>query len=352
MTDSGTKNQGESYGAYVRRQFRKHSMGVISVYIVIVIAFVAIFADFIANEKPLIASYHGRIIFPVIKSYGVGLGWARWAEDESQADWQHLAADWKIQAPVPYSITNTAMKASKKAIRDADAQISSQHWLGTDDLGRDVLAGIIHGSRYALSIGFIAMGIALIIGIALGAVAGYFGGWIDIIISRLIEIFISLPTFFLVITIVALTQDSVVEGRLLLIMGVIGLTSWTSIARLIRAEVLRVRNLEFISAAEALGFSRSRIIIQHVLPNSIGPVLVSAAFGIASAILVESTLSFLGFGVPPTVVTWGSLLARSHGHLNMWWLATFPGLMMFITVSAYNLIGDALRDATDPRLRS
>jgi peptide/nickel transport system permease protein len=203
-----------------------------------------------------------------------------------------------------------------------------------------------------LSIGFIAMGIALLIGITLGSVAGYFGGWIDLVISRLIEIFISLPTFFLVITIVAMTQDTVTEGRLLLIMAVIGLTSWTGIARLIRAEVLRVRNLEFVTAAQALGYGRARIILVHVLPNSLGPVLVSAAFGIASAILIESTLSFLGFGVPPTVITWGSLLARSRGFINMWWLATFPGILIFITVSAYNLIGDALRDATDPRLRT
>ncbi|MFM8569917.1 MAG: ABC transporter permease, partial [Candidatus Kapaibacterium sp.] len=151
---------------------------------------------------------------------------------------------------------------------------------------------------------------------------------------------------------VAMTQDTVTEGRLLLIMAVIGLTSWTGIARLVRAEVLRVRNLEFVSAAQALGYGRARIILVHVLPNSLGPVLVSAAFGIASAILIESTLSFLGFGVPPTVITWGSLLARSRGFINMWWLATFPGILIFITVSAYNLIGDALRDATDPRLRS
>ncbi len=338
----------ESYGAYVRRQFSKHRLGVWSVYTVAFLAVIAILADFLANDKPIAASYNGRVIFPVVKSYSVALGIQRWDPDEQEIDWQSASYSWVLRTPVPYSMTSV----DKSAIRGKDQEISSKHWLGTDDIGRDVLAGIIHGSRYALSIGFIAMGIALLIGISLGAIAGYFGGWPDLLISRLIEIFISLPTFFLVITIVAMTQDTVREGRLILIMAVIGITSWTSIARLIRAEVLRVRSQEFIQAAEALGFSRSRIIIQHVLPNSIGPVLVSAAFGIASAILIESTLSFLGFGVPPTVITWGSLLARSRGFVNMWWLATFPGVMIFITVSAYNLIGDALRDATDPRLRS
>ncbi|MFM7773775.1 MAG: ABC transporter permease [Candidatus Kapaibacterium sp.] len=338
----------ESYGAYVRRQFRKHTLGVISLYTVLTLGVVAILADVLANEKPLAASVSGSVTFPVFKAYGVSLGVTTWTTDEGQRDWQQTTYDWVLFPPVPYAMTTV----DKTAIKEKDRRPSSRHWLGTDDIGRDVLAGLIHGSRYALSIGFIAMGIALLIGISLGSVAGYFGGWIDLVISRLIEIFISLPTFFLVITIVAMTQDTVTEGRLLLIMAVIGLTSWTGIARLVRAEVLRVRNLEFVSAAQALGYGRARIILVHVLPNSLGPVLVSAAFGIASAILIESTLSFLGFGVPPTVITWGSLLARSRGFINMWWLATFPGILIFITVSAYNLIGDALRDATDPRLRS
>ena len=347
MSTTEKTAEAESYGAYVRRQFRKHKLGVISFYTVLALGLVALFADFLANEKPLLASVHGSLSVPIVKSYGVSLGVTQWTPEESKRDWQRDRYDFVVFPPVPYSMTTV----DKSAIKEKDRRLSGRHLLGTDDIGRDVLAGIIHGSRYALSIGFIAMGIALLIGITLGSVAGYFGGWIDIIISRLIEIFISLPTFFLVITIVAMTQDTVREGRLVLIMAVIGLTSWTGIARLIRAEVLRVRNLEFVTSAQALGYSTSRIILVHVLPNSVGPVLVSAAFGIAGAILIESTLSFLGFGVPPTVITWGSLLARSRGFINMWWLATFPGIMIFITVSAYNLIGDALRDATDPRLR-
>jgi peptide/nickel transport system permease protein len=348
MSSNPSSTPHESYGAYVRRQFRKHTLGVVSLYAVLTLGVVAVLADFLANDKPLVASINSEIHFPVLKSYGVSLGVAGWSNEESQRDWQQISYDWVVFPPVPYAMTTV----DKSAVKEKDRRPSSKHYLGTDDIGRDVLAGLIHGSRYALSIGFIAMGIALLIGITLGSVAGYFGGWIDLVISRLIEIFISLPTFFLVITIVAMTQDTVTEGRLLLIMAVIGLTSWTGIARLIRAEVLRVRNLEFVTAAQALGYGRARIILVHVLPNSLGPVLVSAAFGIASAILIESTLSFLGFGVPPTVITWGSLLARSRGFINMWWLATFPGILIFITVSAYNLIGDALRDATDPRLRT
>lgn len=348
MSSAESTARHESYGAYVRRQFRKHTLGVISLYTVLTLGVVAILADVLANDKPLAASVNGSVTFPVFKSYGVSFGITKWTTEEGQRDWQQTTYDWVVFPPVPYAMTTV----DKSAIKEKDRRPSSKHRLGTDDIGRDVLAGLIHGSRYALSIGFIAMGIALIIGISLGSIAGYFGGWIDLVISRLIEIFISLPTFFLVITIVAMTQDTITEGRLLLIMAVIGLTSWTGIARLVRAEVLRVRNLEFVSAAQALGYGRTRIILVHVLPNSLGPVLVSAAFGIASAILIESTLSFLGFGVPPTVITWGSLLARSRGFINMWWLATFPGILIFVTVSAYNLIGDALRDATDPRLRS
>jgi peptide/nickel transport system permease protein len=182
----------------------------------------------------------------------------------------------------------------------------------------------------------------------LGALAGYFGGGIDMLISRLIEIVITFPRFFLIITIVALVES----GTLWLIMALIGLTGWTSIARFMRGEVLRVRNLDYVSAATALGYSTPRIIFRHVMPNAIAPVLIYAAFGIVSAILFESALSFLGFGVPPTVVTWGSVLHHARSSTYSWWLAIFPGAMIFITVSAFNLIGDALRDATDPRLRS
>lgn len=348
---SSTANQtvqSETYSEFVRRQFKKNRLAVWSVYVIGFFAFLAVFADFLANEKPIVASVNGSLYFPIIKDYGVSLGISQMSVEEIQKDWSTAECDWKISSPIPYSMDYV----DKSAIKIADRAPSSKHIMGTDDIGRDIAAGLIHGSRYALSIGFIAMGIALTIGILLGALAGYFGGWIDILISRLIEIFISLPTFFLIITIVAMLQDTIRDGRLFLIMAVIGFTNWTNIARLVRGEVLKVRSMEYTTSAQALGYSTSRIIFVHVLPNSLGPVLVSAAFGIAGAILIESSLSFLGFGVPPTVVTWGSTLFRAKASVNAWWVGVFPGIMIFLTVSAYNLIGDALRDATDPRLRS
>ncbi|MCX7929764.1 MAG: ABC transporter permease [Chlorobi bacterium] len=343
----GSERRSQSYIAYVRRQFARNRYGLVALWFVVALGVIALCADFLANDKPIIASYRGRVVVPIFKSYAVGFGLAQWDEPERRAEWKALRYDWAIFPPVPY----TAETIDQTIIRSRDRVPSAKHLLGTDDIGRDILAGIIHGTRTALSIGFIAMGIALAIGITLGALAGYFGGWVDLFISRIIEIVISLPTFFLIITIVALVQDVVYAGRLLLIMAVIGLTNWTTVARLIRGEVLRIRSLDYISAVEALGFSTTRIILVHVLPNAIAPVLVAAAFGIASAVLVESALSFLGFGVPPTVVTWGSMLFRARSDVSAWWMGVFPGMMIFLTVSAYNLIGDALRDATDPRLR-
>ncbi len=334
----------ESYGAFVKRQFRKKKLGVLSVYFIGFLVFIAVFSDFLANEKPIIASRNGTVIFPVMKQYAVSLGWASWDKETAMADWKTLQYDWAIFPPVAYSPETT----DKNIFMLQDRKPSGHHFFGTDDIGRDVMAGIIHGSRYALAIGLVAMSIALTIGIILGLLAGFYGGKIDIAISRLIEIVITFPTFFLIITIVAMVQ----QGSIWLIMGLIGFTNWTSIARFVRGEVLRVRGLDFITAATALGYSQPRVIFRHVLPNAIAPVLVSAAFGIAGAILTESALSFLGFGVPPTVVTWGSVLFRARSSTASWWLAVYPGMMIFLTVSAYNLIGDALRDATDPRLRN
>jgi len=334
----------ESYSAFVKKQFRKSTFGMISLYTVACITVVAIFADILANDKPIIAQNKGELIFPVFKEMGVTFGVASWPKEYATIDWKELQYDWAVFPPVPYSPGGT----DKKLVSLKDRAPSGAHWLGTDDIGRDVMSGLIHGSRYALSIGIVAMSIALAIGIVLGSLAGFFGGKFDILISRLIEIVITFPRFFLIITIVALVE----QGSLWLIMMLIGLTGWTSIARFMRGEVLRVRNLDYISSATALGYSTRRIIFRHVLPNAIAPVMIYAAFGIVSAILFESALSFLGFGVPPTVVTWGSVLFKARSSTYSWWLAVFPGMMIFITVSAFNLIGDALRDATDPRLRS
>ena len=227
-----------------------------------------------------------------------------------------------------------------------DANDGFPHLLGTDDSGGDVLVRMIYGSRISLTVGFVAVGIYMVIGVIVGAVAGYFGGIVDIIISRIIEIVMLFPSFFLILTLVALIGPSIY-----IIMVVIGITGWPSIARLIRGEVLRQRAIDYVAAARALGSSHTRIIFRHILPNAISPALVAAPFGIAGAIITEAGLSLLGFGVRPPAPSWGSLLQLGGGNYSYWWLVIVPSLAMFVTVTIFNLVGSGLRDAMDPRLR-
>ncbi len=219
------------------------------------------------------------------------------------------------------------------------------HPLGTDDLGRDIYARLVHGARVSLTVGFSATAIALVIGSLLGALAGYYGGVADWIVSRAIEVVLCFPFLLLVLAIVALFGPS-----FLTIMIALGLTSWTSEARFMRGEFLRIREMEFAQAARASGARDARIIFRHLLPNALAPVLVSASFGVASAILVESALSFLDMGVPPPTPSWGNILTVAERHIDYaWWLVLFPGVAIFLTVAAFNIIGDRVRDALDPR---
>ncbi len=250
-----------------------------------------------------------------------------------------------------YALDALFPRALKKGVferRKRERHAAGFHLLGTDNVGRDVLARVVHGGRVSLAVGFISVGIAACIGVMIGSCAGYFGGWVDIALSRFIEIIICFPSFFLILTIMAMLE----KRSILNIMLVIGFTGWTGIARLIRGEVLKQRKLDYVASAQALGVRSGRVIFRHILPNAIAPVLVSISFGIAGAILTESGLSFLGFGVAPPTATWGQLLnqAREAPWLN-WWLALFPGLIIFLSVTAYNLVGEGLRDALDPRLR-
>lgn len=221
------------------------------------------------------------------------------------------------------------------------------HPLGTDDLGRDVWTRILYGARISLLVGFVAVGIATVIGIFVGALAGYYGGWVDAVIMRLVDIMLCFPTFFLILAVIAFLEPSIWN-----IMIIIGLTGWMGVARLVRAEFLSLRERDFVLAALALGGSDLRIIFRHILPNALSPVLVSATLGVAGAILTESALSFLGIGVQPPTPSWGNMLIAGKQTLGTaWWLSAFPGLAILITVLGYNLLGEGIRDALDPRLK-
>lgn len=424
---SAPNNNSEAYWAFVKRQFKKNKRALLSLYVVGFMALIALFADFIANEKPIYCKYNNENYFPIFIDYGVTLGIKKWPKDLQNINWVDTKFQKSIRTPIPYSPTTqdipNAGFVSPFAKQDV-ASLRWRHWLGTETLGRDVLSALIHGTRIAFAVGLVSMSIASLIGILLGALAGYFGdnrilisrataimllpglifGWfyafstrgyvlsdslkdsgfkflgnllwsiaiffgililawligkllklipwfkkkvavpMDIIVQRVIEILISIPRLFLVIAIVAIAKPSI-----FLVMVVIGLTSWTSIATFIRAELLKVRSLEFIEAAEALGFSRKRILFKHAIPNALSSVLIAIAFGIAAAILIESFLSFIGLGIPPETLSWGKLLSLARGGESQLWVAIFPGMAIFITVTLFNLIGEGLTDAIDPK---
>ena len=224
---------------------------------------------------------------------------------------------------------------------------SWQHWCGTDQLGRDVLSRMIWGAGISLKVGFVATGIAVVIGALLGALAGYYGGWWDAVIMRLVDVMLCFPTFFLILAVIAFLEPSIWN-----IMIIIGVTGWMGITRLVRADFLSLKEREFVTAARIMGAGDARIIFRHILPNAMTSILVAATLGVAGAILTESALSFLGIGVQPPTPSWGNILTAGKDNIDIaWWLSLYPGLAILITVLGYNLLGEGIRDALDPRLR-
>lgn len=232
-------------------------------------------------------------------------------------------------------------------LKNVLAPPSGEHWFGTDQLGRDVLSRMVWGARISLKVGFVATGLAILIGTILGAVSGYYGGWIDSVIMRFVDIMLCFPTFFLILAVIAFLEPSIWN-----IMVVIGLTGWMGVTRLVRADFISLRERDFVKAARGIGAGDARIIFRHILPNALASILVAATLGIAGAILTESALSFLGIGVQPPTPSWGNILTAGKDNIDIaWWLSLFPGLAILITVVGYNLLGEGIRDASDPRLK-
>lgn len=310
-------------------------MAVAGLVVVLLLLFVAVFAPLLAGEKPVFMRYEGKVYFPAIHMPANLIGTAFKMMKKEKGDLVYM-----LMPPVPYNPnTYDLMHILERP--------SLSHLLGTDGTGRDVLSQMIWGSRVSISVGFVAVGIAVIIGIFLGLIAGYYGGFIDILISRTMEVMICFPTFFLILAILAFVGPSIYN-----IMVVIGFTGWTGIARIVRGECIKFRGREFVVAAKGLGAGPMRIIFKHLLPNTLSPVLVVAAFGIGTAILVEAALSFLGFGVGIATPSWGRLLSGAQQYMDSaWWLTLAPGFAIFVTVTAYNLIGEGLRDAIDPGMK-
>ncbi|MBM4208498.1 MAG: ABC transporter permease [Gammaproteobacteria bacterium] len=379
-----------SHESFSARIWRKTLGGVgvkLGLAWVIFLVFAAVFAPFLANSMPLLMSKNGVISAPVFNYLSqedvwvlavfflalfvfrlkIGLGkrvlvyvlggflcailvslWIKPPvliiyDDFRSARFTDV--DWRIMPPIPYAPSDYLRDLGSKGLEAPLATDGALHLMGTEENGADVLSRMIHACRISLSIGFISSGIALVIGVIVGGLMGYFSGIVDMLGMRLVEIFEDIPTLFLLLTFVAFFGRS-----LYMMMVIIGVTGWSGYARYVRTEFLKLRKQDFVQAAVASGLPLTSILFRHMLPNGVAPLLVAASFGVAGAILSEATLSFLGLGVVDAP-SWGQMLDQAVKSSTFnWWMALFPGGAIFMTVFSYNLIGEAFRDAIDPKL--
>ena len=343
---------GRGFWAETWRQFRRRKLSMAALGLIGCLALIAAFSPLIAGTKPTVCRFQDKIYFPAMGYFNTN--WEnpifvkinyRYAENLDAAD----ANNWALWPLVYQDPVRPVYEGEwpNQPENPSYGPPSRFNFFGTTQTGVDVFAQMVHGTRIALLVGFVSMGIASLIGITIGALAGYAGGWTDAFLSRLIEVFMCIPALILILALIAVVENTTIWH----LMAVIGVTSWTGIARLTRAEFLKLSKMEFVTAARCLGAGTLRVMFRHILPNALAPVLVPISFGIAAAILIESGLSFLGIVTSGTSASWGALLSAGRQNLQMWWLIFFPGIAIFIAVLAYNLIGEGLQEATDPRLR-
>lgn len=338
------------------RRYRRRYLAMLALAYVLFMLLIALFSPAIAGTKPIVCKYKGRLYFPALGYFYRGWEnpvfrvdrfrnvYPRNLKEKDPDSW----AIWPLIYQDPYRRVRESEWPNQPANPTRDnGHPNRYNWFGTTRSGVDVLAQMVHGTRTAMLVGIVSMGIAGVIGILFGALAGYFGGWVDMLLSRLIEVVMCVPPLVLILALIAVLERPTIWH----LMAVLGLTNWTGIARLMRGEFIRLREADFVTAARALGVNWFGVMFRHILRNGLAPVLVPITFGIAAAILIESALSFLGFGAPPPNPSWGALLEAGRSNLQMWWLIFYPGVAIFLTVLAYNLIGEGLQEATDPRLR-
>jgi peptide/nickel transport system permease protein len=337
-------------------RFRRRRLGMVALAYVLFMAVAALSSPAIVGTKPIVCRYKGSIYFPALGYFNRSWENPIFVKDRFRYVYptnlyEKDPESWAIW-PLVYQDPYRRVRENEWPDQPANPMQNQGspnrfNLFGTNKSGVDVFAQLVHGTRTALVVGFVSMGIAAAIGISIGAAAGYLGGWVDMLLSRMIEVVMCIPSLVLVLALIAVLEKPTIWH----LMAVLGSTSWTSIARLTRGEFIRLRVTDFVTAARAIGAGRIRIMFQHIFRNALAPVLVPITFGIASAILTESALSFLGFGAPPPNPSWGTLLNAGRSNMQMWWLIVFPGTAIFLTVLSYNLIGEGLQEATDPRLR-